>query len=180
MSLALLGLCILSWFQAATWRSGVALWTHVLEQSNGAEYPAAINLGESFSEMGWFKDAETQARRGVAQRPDIYMGHMNLGVYLERQGRNEEAIPHFLEAVRLNPTRGGVRKNLGMALFLHKELPRAEEQLQEALRLRPTTPKPTTTSARSSRRKAASRRPRCISPRPGAPRVMTQGSGRPC
>jgi tetratricopeptide (TPR) repeat protein len=139
-SLVLLGLCILSWFQAATWRTGVALWTHALEQSNGSEFPAEINLGESFSEMGWLKDAETHARRGVALRPDVAMGHMNLGVYLERQGRIEEAIPYLLEAVRLNPTKAEARTNLGMALFLHKDVPRAEEQLHEALRLRPDAP----------------------------------------
>jgi Flp pilus assembly protein TadD len=139
-AVVLLGLGALDWFQAATWRSSVALWTHAVGQPNGAVYIAEINLGQALSEQGRLGEAEAASRRAIALRPDLFIGHHNLGIQLAKQGRYDEAVPCFLESIRVDPVNAQARNNLGMTFIRLGDLPRAEEQLREALRLRPDYP----------------------------------------
>jgi Flp pilus assembly protein TadD len=136
---ALLGLCTLSWFQAATWRSSLALWTHAAAQLNGVVF-AEINLGEALRDHGRFEEAEEHTRRGIALRPDEFIGHQNLGVELTMQGRYREAVPSFVESIRLNSDNAFARNMLGLAYIQLNDLPSAEEQFNEVLRLHPDHP----------------------------------------
>jgi tetratricopeptide (TPR) repeat protein len=50
-----------------------------------------------------FAEAESCFREALAQEPDWSMPHNNLGWALQAQGRNEEAVTSYKEALRCNP-----------------------------------------------------------------------------
>jgi protein O-mannosyl-transferase len=60
-----------------------------------------------------------------------------LGIALAAQGKMDQAIPHYDEALRLNPNSVEVRDNLGAALAAQGKLDQAIAQYAEALRLNP-------------------------------------------
>jgi Tfp pilus assembly protein PilF len=66
-------------------------------------------------QLGYWKDAETLFRHGLAVTRDNWMAHNNLGTALYRQGHDEKAILHFQECVRLQPRYAPAHLNLGNA-----------------------------------------------------------------
>jgi hypothetical protein len=70
-------------------------------------------------------------------QPDHLEAHNRLGILLAKQGRQEEALPHFLAVLRLDPRQARAHNNLGAAL---SELGRPAEALasfERALELWP-------------------------------------------
>ncbi len=61
----------------------------------------------------------------------------NLGVALVRLGRIQEAIPHYEQALRLNPDYAEVHDNLGLALMSLGRVPEAIGQFEQALTIKP-------------------------------------------
>jgi len=58
------------------------------------------------------------------------IAHAKLGVLLEQEGRTEEAIVHFREAVRLNPDNAFAHNNWGIALGQRLALRRGDRPLR--------------------------------------------------
>jgi len=87
-----------------------------------------------------YGDAESLYRTTIAQNPDAWMDHQNLGVLLERTGRDPEAMSEFETALRLNPDLPEAHVSLGVALANSGRVPEGIEQLQDALRLKPDDP----------------------------------------
>ena len=65
------------------------------------------------------------------------LAHNDLGVALVAEGRVTEAIPHYYEALRFNPTYAEAQYNLGNALARLGKGPEAIPHYLEALRIRP-------------------------------------------
>jgi tetratricopeptide (TPR) repeat protein len=63
--------------------------------------------------------------------------HLNLGVALDRQGNLDEAIKHYVEALRVRPDYAIARKNLGDAFLQKGELDRVIEQFEKFLQIVP-------------------------------------------
>jgi Flp pilus assembly protein TadD len=63
--------------------------------------------------------------------------YLSLGYVLAEQGRLDEAIQHFNQALRLNPYFAGAHNNLGIALARNRKLEDAEDHFKEALRINP-------------------------------------------
>ena len=68
---------------------------------------------------------------------DNYSAHMGLGQVLRQQGRLDEAVAHFTEAVRIKPASPEARRNLWLALSDQGKLDEAVASLSEAVRLNP-------------------------------------------
>ena len=64
--------------------------------------------------------------------------HHQLGFALDRQGKLDEALDEFAEAVRLGPDRVESRVSLGWVLFKKGRLAEAIAEYREALRLDPS------------------------------------------
>jgi protein O-GlcNAc transferase len=71
----------------------------------------------------------------VALAPDAGEAHFNLGDALWKQGRPEEAIDSFREAVRLLPNSPEARNNLGAVLQESGQLDEAIAEYRQALAL---------------------------------------------
>jgi len=54
-------------------------------------------------QIGFWKNSETLFRRAIAVTKDNYMAHFYLGTTLDGEGRLDEAIAEFREALRLRP-----------------------------------------------------------------------------
>ena len=73
----------------------------------------------------------------VAVRPGSAMAHTRLGIALATQGKLDEAIAEFREAIRLKPDDAAAHYNLGNALHDHGKLDEAIAECREAIRLKP-------------------------------------------
>lgn len=84
-----------------------------------------------------YRSAESIWADVVAKRPGSTRGHANLGLALLDQGRAAESIPHFIDALRIDPGQPIVRCNLAAALAASGAVDQGIAQLQETLRHAP-------------------------------------------
>ncbi len=93
----------------------------------------------TWRQAGIYQDSQTLYQATLAQNPDCWLAHNNLGAeLLSSPGRLEEAIAHFESALRLEPNYPQAYNNLGMAL---SRLPNRSEDairnFEQAVRLQP-------------------------------------------
>ncbi len=63
--------------------------------------------------------------------------HLNLGAALERQGKADEALKHYIEALRIKPEYNAARKNLANLLAMQGKFELAIEQFEKCLLAEP-------------------------------------------
>jgi tetratricopeptide (TPR) repeat protein len=63
--------------------------------------------------------------------------HNNLGTFLEKQGKIQEAAAHYTQALRINPNYAGAHNNLGNVLAKEGKLEEAASHYRQALRIEP-------------------------------------------
>jgi tetratricopeptide (TPR) repeat protein len=68
---------------------------------------------------------------------DNYLAQNNLGIAFTKQGRDDDAFPHYAEALRLRPTLARADNSLGLILSRKGELDQAAQRFAEALRIAP-------------------------------------------
>lgn len=82
--------------------------------------------GVTWRQVHYWKDGETLFRHAIAVTDENYIAHDNLGVELDRQGRSEEALAEYREAVRIQPGDRHAEYNFSQALFA-----KGERQIRE-------------------------------------------------
>jgi tetratricopeptide (TPR) repeat protein len=87
-----------------------------------------------------YTDLETLWRHVLSRNPGAWIAHNNLGTVLRADGRVEEAIDHFREAMTLAPQHAKAYVNLGGALRGQGRVDEAIEYCREALRVQPGDP----------------------------------------
>jgi tetratricopeptide (TPR) repeat protein len=94
--------------------------------------------GKTMIELPYWGSSESLWRRTLeATGNNNFMAHTNLGVELERLGKAEEAIEHYEEAVRLNPTYPEALNNIGIVRAKQSKIQEAIQNFQKAVTLRP-------------------------------------------
>jgi len=92
---------------------------------------------------GRLVEAEAEIRKALQLDPDLVSAYDILGGVLYLQRRLEEASAAYSTAVEGEPTGARLHSDLGQVLYELGEPERAEEHLEEALRLAPEHPYPT-------------------------------------
>jgi tetratricopeptide (TPR) repeat protein len=91
----------------------------------------------TWRQAGIYRNPETLWRATLARNPDCSMAHNNLGSWLKDQGRNEEAMEHFRQAVGIDPNNYEALNNLGVALAAQGRFEAAMENFHQALQINP-------------------------------------------
>lgn len=96
-----------------------------------------VNRGSDLLAQGEPAEAEVVLARARAQSPDDEDVHYNLGIALARQGKVDEAIREYREALRLFPEYVEAHNNLGNLYLRLGRLDEAAGHLKEAIRILP-------------------------------------------
>jgi Tfp pilus assembly protein PilF len=75
-----------------------------------------LNLAYVLTLQGKFAAAEVELKELLRIHPDDARGHNNYGIVLLSQGKTDQAIYHFIEAIRLRPNYRQARINLDLAV----------------------------------------------------------------
>jgi len=94
-------------------------------------------IGCSWVQVGYWRDTEALFSHCVAVDRDNKVAHLNLANELEKQGRYDEAISHYTEAIRIAPDAQKARYGLGALLSELGDLEKAIEYLSEVMRADP-------------------------------------------
>jgi tetratricopeptide (TPR) repeat protein len=98
----------------------------------------ALTLGlATVQRNSQYHSAESIWADVVAKRPNSLRGHANLGLALLDNRQAKESIPHFVDALRLDPDQPVPRCNLALALAMTGETNQAIAELRETLRRTP-------------------------------------------
>jgi len=96
-----------------------------------------LSLYQTWMRCGVWKNAETLWTDTIRKFPRrIAVAHNNLGLAFADQGRLEEAILQYREAVQVDDRSAEARNNLGLALAAQGKLDEAITHYREAIRLR--------------------------------------------
>lgn len=108
-------------------------------QSRPKDADAWLIMGAVHGQFENFAEAEACSRRVVALNPAAAVGHFNLGITLQKQGKFAEAANSLRQAIKLNPNYAEAHNELGAALQLSGgELDAAVESYQRAIALNPS------------------------------------------
>lgn len=97
----------------------------------------AILAALAHVQAGYWRDSVSLFRHTLAVSGNAPIVNYNLGVALAKQGRNDEAIVEYREALRLFPGYVEAHSNMGDALYAIGDLTGAIEQYREAIALNP-------------------------------------------
>jgi tetratricopeptide (TPR) repeat protein len=101
---------------------------------------ALLGLAASLRRKGELPEAAAVLERALVLHPADAHLHNNLGGILLEEGLPQRAIPHFRDAVRLEPGLVEAQLNWGLALERTGARSEAAERYRAALRLRPDHP----------------------------------------
>jgi Flp pilus assembly protein TadD len=87
----------------------------------------ALSVAASDQAGHWQSNAAL-FRHAIAMTRENWVAHSFLGAEAGRQGKLQEAMEHYAEAVRINPSSADMRYNLGLA---YGETGRQEESIRE-------------------------------------------------
>ena len=89
------------------------------------------------AQVGYWRTSEALWGRALAVTEGNYRAHAGMAEVRSQQNRIDEAIAHYVEAVRLAPDEAEWHVNLGLLLVRKGEIARAAESFERAVRLRP-------------------------------------------
>jgi protein O-mannosyl-transferase len=134
--LASLGIIVLASAGAATLLNHRGLW------HRPAGYALCLALLATLAMLTWrqsrmYTDIETLYRTTIAENPDCWMSHNNLGTVLTDRGRTDEAIAEFRKSLEINPNNAMAYGNLGILLAGRGQFDEAIARYQQALEIAP-------------------------------------------
>jgi protein O-mannosyl-transferase len=134
--IAIIGLIALAAAGWSVWRRplrGATYWA-----ASAIPIAAAGTLAFlTWQQSGLYRDEFTLFGDTLQKNPNCWLAHNNLGYILSLTGRRQEAIEHYMHALRLKPDYSDAHLNLGVALLETGRPLDAVGHLKESLRLLP-------------------------------------------
>ncbi len=103
----------------------------------GAGIILAALLACTFFQVRLWRDSVTLFEHTLAVTGDNPLIHHNLGVALAARGQREQAAPHFIEALRLNPYNARAQNRRGEELLAQGKITEGIAKFQRAVKLNP-------------------------------------------
>jgi protein O-mannosyl-transferase len=100
---------------------------------------AGLSAG-TVAQVSYWHDSESLWNHTLACTADNVVANDNLGEVLLQNGRVDEAIAHFREALEIQPDNILAHTDLAVALFQEGQVSEAFDHFRKALALRPTDP----------------------------------------
>jgi tetratricopeptide (TPR) repeat protein len=98
----------------------------------------AALMVSAWIQTSYWRNNESLWNRTLAHTAGNYTAHYNLGVaLLAGQGRIEETIEHFQQALQINPGYADAHNNLGLALEKQGKIEEAIEHFRQAFQINP-------------------------------------------
>jgi Flp pilus assembly protein TadD len=94
-------------------------------------------LGFTYQQIGYWKDSETLAWHALSVTQNNEVALNLMGIAESKQGRIDDAITYWEQAVALAPRYAHAQANLGAALFRKGRLDESIEHTREAIRAKP-------------------------------------------
>ncbi len=149
VSVAIAWVCVLSaltWMQCSVWRDDNALWTHALKlypQSSVAQY----QMGRTLEKLGKYDASIPYYERATlpsdpSYRTRFVSAQVNLGNALLRNGKTNDALDHFNQALQFDPKQAAVYLNLATVYLQMGDTNAAITQYLKAIELQPTMEQP--------------------------------------
>lgn len=88
-------------------------------------------------QLSYWKDSITLFKHTVAVTRDNDILHYNLGILFLEEGKTDEAIKHWTEAVKIKPDQPTIHKNLAMLLVRQGKVDQAIEHYRQVLKYKP-------------------------------------------
>lgn len=113
-------------------------WQYGLKAATGAATIVVVTLSVlTVTQISYWRNSYDLFSHALAVVEGNWLAHNNMGILLSQNNRNDEAIFHFQESVRLNP-RGAVGfRNLGNAYQMAGKTPEAIAAYREAVAINP-------------------------------------------
>jgi len=103
--------------------------------------PAAIILAAltflTWQQCGYWKNSNSIFSHALLSTKDNYLAHTNFGVTLAAEGKKEEAITHYREAIKIDPDNDRAYYNFGVTLAAEGKKEEAIAHYREAIRINP-------------------------------------------
>jgi hypothetical protein len=113
-------------------------WRYGLPVAAGVTVIAVLILSMlTVTQIGYWRDSYGLYNHALAVVERNWMAHNNIGILLSQHNRNQEALFHFQESVRLNPNGGPGFRNLGNSLQMAGKNSEAIEAYKQAVRINP-------------------------------------------
>jgi tetratricopeptide (TPR) repeat protein len=96
----------------------------------------------SWRQSSMYANSFTLYRTTIERNPDCWMAHFHLGARLDANGKRNEAIEHYQEALRIRPNYAEADNNLGLALVQLGRNAEAIEHFEHALQVSPDFDEP--------------------------------------
>jgi tetratricopeptide (TPR) repeat protein len=97
----------------------------------------AVLMVCTWKQTKYWQNSEALWTHCLAGTTDNCTAHLNLGGDLLKEGRVDEAISHYLQALQVNPGYAEAHYNLGNALLKNGRVDEAITHFQEALQIKP-------------------------------------------
>jgi len=118
-------------------------WVLTRPKKRIAAIGGALVLGlfllRSTWQIPYWYDTPTFFKHALQINSNSFLAHNNLGFALVEQGEHDEAIRHYIEALRLEPEFGKAHMNLANALARQGKFQDAMPHYTEAIRLEPAS-----------------------------------------
>lgn len=97
------------------------------------------NLGLLYMEMKNYERAYFSFKKVVKDTPDYIPAYAKTATSLEKQGKNEEALPYYLKAFKLSPDNAEYTHALALLYFRLNRLDSARSYLKKTMAIAPNS-----------------------------------------